>query len=44
MSSCPRAKCVLMTLNGDILDAVYCENNVELKGPLLDIRFCDLNN
>ena len=24
MSSCPRAKCVLMTLNGDILDTVYC--------------------
>jgi len=44
LSSCPRAKCVLMTLNGDILDTVYCENNVELKGTLLDIRFCALNN
>jgi hypothetical protein len=33
-----------MTLNGDILDTVYCENNDELKGTLLDIRFCALNN
>ena len=44
MSSCPRAKCVLMTQNGDILDTVYCENNGELKGTLLDMRFCALNN
>jgi hypothetical protein len=44
MSSCPRAMCVLMTLNGDILDTVYCENNGELKGTLLDIRLCTLNN
>ena len=44
LSSCPRTKCVLMTLNGDILDTVYCENNGELKGTLLDIRFCTLNN
>ena len=42
--SSPRAKCVLMTLNGDILDTVYCENTGELKGKLLDIRFCALNN
>ena len=42
--SCPRAKCILITLNGDILDTVYCENNGELKGTLLDIRFCALNN
>jgi hypothetical protein len=42
LSSCPRTKCVLMTLNGDILDTVYCENNGELKGTLLDIRFCTL--
>ena len=33
-----------MTLNGDILDTVYCENDGELKGTLLDIRFCALNN
>jgi hypothetical protein len=33
-----------MTLNGDVLDTVYCENNGELKGTLLDIRFCALNN
>ena len=44
MSSCPRAKCVLMMLNGDILDTVYCENNGELTGTLLDIRLCTLNN
>ena len=44
MSSCPRAMCVLMTLIGDILDTVYCENNGELTGTLLDIRFCALNN
>ena len=31
-------------LNGDILDTVYCENNGELKGTLLDIRFCTLDN
>jgi hypothetical protein len=44
MSSCPRAKCVLVMLNGDILDTVYCENNCELTGTLLDIRFCALDN
>ena len=44
LSSCPRAKCVLMTLNGEILDTVYCENNGKLEGTLLDIRFCALNN
>ena len=44
LSSCPRAKCVLMTLNGEILDTVYCENNDVLEGTLLDIRFCALNN
>ena len=44
MSSGPRAICVLMTLNGDILDTVCCENNGELKGTLLDIRFCALNS
>ena len=44
MSYCPRAKCVLMMLNGDILDTVYCENDGKLKGTLLDIRFCALNN
>ena len=44
LSSCPRAKCVLMTLNGDILDTVYCENTGELQGTLSDIRFCALNN
>jgi hypothetical protein len=33
-----------MTLNGDILDTVYCENDGELNGTLLDIRFCALNN
>ena len=44
MSSCPRAMCVLMTLNGDILDNVYCENDGELNGTLLDIRFCALSN
>ena len=44
LSSCDRAKCVLMTLNGEILDTVYCENNDVLKGTLLDIRFCVLNN
>ena len=44
MSSCPRAMCVLMTLNGDILDTVYCENEGELNGRLLDIRFCALCN
>ena len=44
LSSCHRAKCVLMTLNGEILDTVYCENNDKLKGPLLDMTFCVLNN
>ena len=44
LSSCHRAKCVLMTLNGDILDTVYCENDGKLGGTLLDIRFCALNN
>ena len=44
LSSCDRAKCVLMTLSGEILDTVYCENNDVLKGTLLDIRFCVLNN
>ena len=44
LSSCHRAKCVLMTLNGEILDTVYCENNDKLKGTLLDMRFCVLNN
>ena len=44
LSSCLRSKCVLMTLNGDILDTVYCENNDVLKGTLLDIRLCALNN
>ena len=44
LSSCDRAMCVLMTLNGEILDTVCCENNEELKGTLLDIRFCVLNN
>ena len=44
MSSCPRAMCVLMTLNGNILDTAYCENDGELNGTLLDIRFCALNN
>ena len=43
MSSCPRAKCVLMTLTGDILDTIYCGNYGELNGTLLDIRFCALN-
>jgi hypothetical protein len=33
-----------MMLNGDILDTVYCENNGELTGTLLDIRLCTLNN
>jgi hypothetical protein len=33
-----------MTLNGDILDNVYCENDGELNGTLLDIRFCALSN
>jgi hypothetical protein len=33
-----------MTLSGEILDTVYCENNDVLKGTLLDIRFCALNN
>jgi hypothetical protein len=33
-----------MTLNGEILDTVYCENNDKLKGTLLDMRFCVLNN
>jgi hypothetical protein len=33
-----------MTLNGEIVGTVYCENNDELKGTLLDIRFCALNN
>jgi hypothetical protein len=33
-----------MKLNGEILDTVYCENNDVLKGTLLDIRFCALNN
>jgi hypothetical protein len=33
-----------MTLNGEILDTVYCENNDELKGPLLYMTFCVLNN
>jgi len=28
----------------DILDTVYCENNGDLKGTLLDISFCALNN
>ena len=41
-SSCPRAKCVLMTLNGEILNTVYCD--YKLGGTLLDIRFCALNN
>jgi hypothetical protein len=31
-------------LNGDILDTAYCENDGELKGTLLDIRFCALDN
>ena len=44
LSSCYRAKCVLMTQNGEILDTVYCENNDKLKGPLLDMTFCVLNN
>jgi hypothetical protein len=42
LSSCHRAKCVLMTLNGEILDTVYCENNDVLKGTLLDIKFYDV--
>ena len=33
-----------MMLNGDILDTAYCENDGELKGTLLDIRFGALNN
>jgi hypothetical protein len=33
-----------MMLNGDILDTAYCENDGELKGTLLDIRFCALDN
>ena len=44
LSSCPRAMCVLMTLNGEILDTLYCENNDKLKGTLLDMKFCVLNN
>ena len=44
LSSCHRAKCVLMTLNGEILDTVYCENNDKFNGPLLDMTFCVLNN
>jgi len=44
LSSCHRGKCVLMTLNGDILDTVYLENTGRLGGTLLDIRFCALNN
>ena len=42
--SCHRAKCALMTLNGNILDTIYCENYGKLGGTLLDIRFCALNN
>jgi len=33
-----------MTLNGDILDTVYCENDGKFWTTLLDIRFCDLSN
>jgi hypothetical protein len=33
-----------MTLNGEILDTVYCENNDKFNGPLLDMTFCVLNN
>jgi hypothetical protein len=33
-----------MMLNGDIRDTAYCENDGELKGTLLDIRFGALNN
>ena len=44
LSSCHRGKCDLMTLNGDILDTVYLENTGRLRGTLLDIRFCALNN
>ena len=44
LSSFHRAKCVLMTLNGEILDTVYCENNDVLKGPLQNMTFCVLNN
>ena len=44
LSSCPRAKCVLMTLNGEILDTVCLENTGKLEGTLLDIGFCALKN
>ena len=33
-----------MTLNGDILDTVDCDNDDKLGGTLFDIRFCDLHN
>ena len=36
MSSCPRAMCVLMTLNGDILETVHFKNDDgEIKGKFL---------
>jgi hypothetical protein len=39
LSSCDRAKCVLMTLSGEILDTVYCENN-DVCSPLIHTRSC----